>query len=426
MVKLIPSRERNKIWANGFLEKLERTLNKSGKTIEIELSTRKNRYRILKPNMRSIVDYAKYKMNFESVKPYSVTRYANYLLYFADFVKKPFRDVKREDIERYINHRVKIKNSEKYLFMLKITVKSFFKWFYKFDEDYPDVVKWMKCKPPKNNNLSSKCIEMEEILKMMDACDNPRDKALISILYESGARISELLDLRIGNVEFDVFGAKLIVDGKTGERKIRVCQYAGDLKNWLNNHPFKNDKNAPFFCSFQHRSYGGYIHTSSGWAIVSKIAKRAGIKHNIHPHMFRHTRATELSLSMKDMSMKIHFGWSLNSNMPALYSHLTDEDVDDEILAMSNIIRPKEKPKTLTTFKCYRCQEINNPTNKFCWKCEAPLTDEAIKQAEKYMEVLPLLHELLKLREIDARQFDELSSIFKGKNENKGGNENEE
>jgi len=46
---------------------------------------------------------------------------------------------------------------------------------------------------------------------------NPRDKAFISLLYESGCRIGELLNLKIKNVEFDANGAVLIVNVKTGQ-----------------------------------------------------------------------------------------------------------------------------------------------------------------------------------------------------------------
>ena len=62
----------------------------------------------------------------------------------------------------------------------------------------------------------------EEIKKMIEACENPRDRALVASLYESGTRISELGNIKVKHVKFDHYGAVLMVDGKTGMRRVRI------------------------------------------------------------------------------------------------------------------------------------------------------------------------------------------------------------
>ena len=52
--------------------------------------------------------------------------------------------------------------------------------------------------------------------------ENPRDKALISVLYKNGCRIGEILTLKVRNVEVDANGVVLIVNGETGQRKVRL------------------------------------------------------------------------------------------------------------------------------------------------------------------------------------------------------------
>lgn len=401
----LPNREKTNQQALTFINRLEGALKADTDMIEVPFYGReKNKYSILTSNLRSIIDFAKCKMSNDGVKPYSIAKMVNYFIYFADFIgDKPFGDVKREDIEVYLNNRKEKGNSDRYMFMLKLAVRGFFKWFHRCDDGYPDIVKWMKCKLPKNKKLPT-FIEMDEIKKMLESCDNPRDKAFISVLYESGARISEILDLTIKDVKFDHYGAILYVNGKTGGRPIRVVKSTNDLKQWINSHPSKNNENIPLFCSFCNRNYDGFIDSTSGWGLVRKIAKRAGLERPIYPHMFRHRRATDLSKLLSDREMKIFFGWSPNSNMPGLYSHLNSKDVDDKILVING-----QKPKELTsenlpTFKCYRCGEINNISNKFCWKCQSPLDIETINQIE---EVKAYINEFIAIKLLQKPGFKE-------------------
>jgi integrase/recombinase XerD len=79
---------------------------------------------------------------------------------------------------------------------------------------------------------------------MIENATNLRDKAFISTLYESGCRIGELLPIKLRSVVFDEYGAVLIVDGKTGMRRIRLISSVPLLANWISNHPFKNNPDA--------------------------------------------------------------------------------------------------------------------------------------------------------------------------------------
>ena len=381
----LSNRDRSDQWAVEFIARLEGCLATDGDIIELNSGGRwKRRYSIGKSNLKKIIEYAKHKMTNDSVKPYSMARFVNYLMFFACFLgRKPFEEVRREDIEAYLNQRKDKGDSDRYIFMHKITIRSFFKWLYNFEQGYPEVVSWMKCKLPRNSERV-KLLEMTEIQKMLEACDNIRDKTLISVLYESGARISEIMDLKLEDVKFDEYGAVLYVNGKTGSRPIRVVKSTNDLKQWINSHPFKNNNSNALFCCRSGRNYGGFIGTTAAWEMIKKIAKRAGIEKQIHPHMFRHTRATDLSRVLSDREMKIFFGWSANSSMPGVYSHLNAKDVDDKILFI-NGEKPKDelKPMNLPTFTCYRCQEVNNVSNKFCQKCYSPLDVKSIEQVEQ-------------------------------------------
>jgi len=57
---------------------------------------------------------------------------------------------------------------------------------------------------------------------MIDAAMTPRDRAIISVLYESGCRAGEFLSMRIKNISFDRCGTVIVVHGKTRYRRMKL------------------------------------------------------------------------------------------------------------------------------------------------------------------------------------------------------------
>lgn len=131
-----------------------------------------------------------------------------------------------------------------------VTLKRFYRWLLGDNETYPECVKWLKIRSPHRSREKKpeSIVSEQELAKMLDATLNPRDKALISLLYDSGCRMSELLTMNRRNLGFDNYGAKIIVSGKTGVRAVRIV---GDsvvyLRDWLNVHPDDQNPNAPLF-----------------------------------------------------------------------------------------------------------------------------------------------------------------------------------
>ncbi len=66
----------------------------------------------------------------------------------------------------------------------------------------------------KNRKLPEEILTEEDIRKMINAAYNTRDKAIVSVLYESGCRVGEFLCMKIKNVQFDRYGAIIVVCGK--------------------------------------------------------------------------------------------------------------------------------------------------------------------------------------------------------------------
>ncbi len=106
--------------------------------------------------------------------------------------------------------------------------------------------------------------------------------------------------MAIKDLVFDDDGIKVIVSGKTGERPIRLIKSCRYLTSWLESHPLKKDRNASLWVPLQKRPVGKdkIDYVPLDMASLSKrlavLSEGAGIKKHIHPHLFRHSRATEL------------------------------------------------------------------------------------------------------------------------------------
>lgn len=132
----------------------------------------------------------------------------------------------------------------------------------------------IKLKAPKYEE--PEIFSREEIEKLINVCITLRDKALVAVLYESGARRGELLSCRIRHVTFDEYGALVsLPKSKTTPRRVRLIWAASYLKQFIDSHPLKNDREAFLFCSL-HKPYG--VISSSGLHYQLKvIAERAHI-----------------------------------------------------------------------------------------------------------------------------------------------------
>ncbi len=219
---------------------------------------------------------------------------------------------------------------------------------------------------------------------MMNACMNSRDRAMISFIYESGARIGEVRSMRVKDVSFDEYGAIVwLPESKTQKRKLRIVYSARYLSEWLSDHPLKDEADAPLWIKLTGRNAMKAMEYADIRVQIKKIAKRAGIKKRIYPHLFRHTRATRLLSRVPEAIGAKYMGWVNGSKMVGVYVHLASEDVDEAILRMHGI-KTNGNGKDLEVKQCPRSLIVNPAASRFCSRCGLPLTEEAIQEVEEW------------------------------------------
>lgn len=317
------------------------------------------------------------------LKENSVYLYISSIQLAERFLGKPLdKTTTKKDIESYLDS---ISDSKANTIASRlISLKIYFKWLYGMKRGYPEVVDIPLPKGRGNNMISADLLTEDEILRLINACYCSRDKALISLLYDSACRIGEITGLNIEDVviEDEKIG-HILVDGKTGRREVPLSLSIPSLKDWLNTHPQRNNPKSPLFVSLKGFDGHRLIPQSVEYAL-RQIKKRAGISKPIHPHLFRHSRLTQLDKKgLSHTAMKYYAGWSRNSNMPSVYSHFSAQDTKDLIYEADGISQPRAKPKILLEpVKCPKCQTPNDKTNRFCYLCGVPMDDTSRKELE--------------------------------------------
>jgi site-specific recombinase XerD len=287
--------------------------------------------------------------------------------------------IRQEDMERFaiVINSSNLKDWTK-VGQIKV-MKTFLYWL---REEYGIAIRPEKLKaaPPKNSIMPEYLITEEEFKDMMSVIDDAQTKLLLGLLYESGARISEILGLRLQSVSFNTYGARLALKGKTGQRMVPIVWFSSLLRQFMEIHPRKNEPEALLWYS----EVKGGIRPLNYDVVrmrITRLCRRAGIKKRIHPHLFRHTRMTELAKQgIGEQTLKAYAGWAGDSKMASIYVHLANKDVEENLLSKAygikiNESNPKEKLRI-----CVRCAEPNPFFARLCQRCKMPLDEKEVRE----------------------------------------------
>lgn len=320
----------------------------------------------------------------DGIKPPTIERDLSALKVQAEHASQPFDEMAIDDIKdlvEYIHNRYENDYTRS---IHKRALRNLFKWLN--GGEHPDETEWIQTYVRKSNGgkLPEELLTKEDIKAQVEAAYNKRDKALIWMLYETGARIGELIDLTVGAIEDRKNGKKkVVIDGKTGSRRLPLVESVPALNRWLNEHP-NPEKDAPLWCKIQQGGADdqlGYRYIRD--KILRKHMEKAGIDKPSNPHHYRHSRASHLANHMTEAQLCAWFGWVQGSDVPAKYVHLSGRDIDHAYDAMHGLADPEEDEEEDTVVECWRCEDLNEADRRYCGKCGAPLNEDAETVAEQ-------------------------------------------
>lgn len=155
---------------------------------------------------------------------------------------------------------------------------------------------------PKKAHKLPEVLNPKEIARIIEVPNRETDRgvrnaAIMECLYATGMRVSELVNLELDNLYFEIGFIRVIGKGNK-ERLVPVGEIAQEAlehyieyvrPNYINSKQPKKAQNRIFL---NHR--GGPLSRMSIWNIVNDAAEKAGITKNVYPHIFRHSFATHL------------------------------------------------------------------------------------------------------------------------------------
>jgi integrase/recombinase XerD len=201
-----------------------------------------------------------------------------------------------KDLQNFITSQRASGLCESSLSRLSVAIRSFFKFLAK-DQGLSDIARELQ--PPTIPKRLPKAVTVDEITALLSAPPDEgmgvRDRALLELLYATGARVGEIVALDVDDIRANDDSITTIrVTGKGKKERIvpmgsyakrAIDQYLIRIRPGLQ----KGSQPALFL-----NSRGGRLTRQSSWSIVLSSAKKAGITREISPHALRHSFATHL------------------------------------------------------------------------------------------------------------------------------------
>ncbi|PWT28764.1 site-specific tyrosine recombinase/integron integrase [Butyrivibrio fibrisolvens] len=197
----------------------------------------------------------------------------------------PVRKISTEEIREYLSDYQKINNCSKVTVdNVRRNISSFFSWLE--EENYILKSPMKRIHKIKTNQQVKEIISDEDIEKIRDNCKCKRDLAMVDLLYSTGIRVGELVNLNISDIDFEA--RECVVFGKGGkERRVYFdAKSKLHLKKYIDS---RTDMNEALFVSLDAPHERLKI---SGVEIRMRSLGRSVNLSKIHPHKFRRTMAT--------------------------------------------------------------------------------------------------------------------------------------
>jgi integrase/recombinase XerD len=339
---------------------------------------------IVPKNKKYILDFVE-QISADGLTQGRQIKYCYLLCRLSEMMNKDFLKATKQDIIKLCSEI----NNSTYTEWTKhdylAIIKRFYKWLGGTDE-YPPEVKWIKTSVKNSwKKLPSELLTIEDVKALADATNNLRDRAFVLMLYESGARIGELVNLTLKDIEPDKFGVKVTLFGKTGARKIRLIASAPAINMWIERaHPDRDNKNSMLFCGMWAKKKGKNVEYNTFRDMLLRLAKKVKIDKPVNPHHFRHSRATELAKQFTEAQLCQYMGWIPASREAATYVHLSGRDMDKAVLKLNGLIDEEDTEESkFKATKCPRCGIMNSPESKACPHCGIPLDIQSVMAYEK-------------------------------------------
>ena len=294
-------------------------------------------YNILGDDMNNFIikcldSYYKYLLNERNFSLYTIISYKEYTLEYLNYFQ--FNNYKeicitRDDVRLYLKYLDKLNISNATISKRLSVLRNFYN--YLIINGYTDNNPFKSLKNPKiSRKLPSffTVLEIENILHNTsisnDEILNVRNKLIVELFYSTGVRISELINIKLINIEFNTMQIKIMGKGS----KERIVFFGDVCKNILDDYVNKcrdkllaNNKSEYLLLDYN----GKKLTSLQVNNILKEIFNKAGIKNKASAHTLRHTFATHLLNNGADIKSVQDLLGHTSLSTTGIYTHVTNE-----------------------------------------------------------------------------------------------------
>lgn len=275
------------------------------------------------------IDELKYEKNYSE---HTTNGYLKDLYEFLEYINnkgiKKFNNVTYQDLRLYINYLFNQGYSNKTISRSISSLRSFFKYLKK--EELIDNNPCTLISNPKLDKKLPKYLNFEETERLLnafniDTIEGIRDSLILEILYSTGIRVSELVNIKCSDISLS--NKTIIVNGKGSKQRIvyfgekclkKLELYMKKSYNEL------NVNNAEYLLLSK---TGKKLNDRTVREIIDRASSIAGIKMKISPHVLRHTFATHMLSDGADLRTVQELLGHENLSTTQIYTHLTNEEI---------------------------------------------------------------------------------------------------
>lgn len=281
--------------------------------------------------MKKYIDmFEKYLINERKYPNNTVISYMNDLNNYNDYInenKLNYKTINKDQIRGYLKHLDSLNRSKSSISRNLSALRNFYS--YLININIIDNNPFKSIRNPKKDKKLPNFLQNDELKTIFDSIDMStslglRNRLIIELLYATGIRVSELTSLKLSNIDQNNNEIRILGKGNK-ERIVFYGEYAKKYLNLYINEARDEllDGNRSEYLLINNN---GTPLTSRGVElVVNEVVKKAALKHNISPHVLRHTFATDLLNNGADLKSVQELLGHESLSTTQIYTHITNE-----------------------------------------------------------------------------------------------------
>lgn len=258
------------------------------------------------------LDEIKTELQLKGASKLTIKCYLLHNQHFLEFIEKPEATISEQDLKKYLAHLLAEKNLSASSVALVRSALLF---------NYNQILKkgFMNISTPKIEKKLPVYLSKEEVKKMLELAPSLKSKMVVEMLYSSGLRVSELLSLKINDLNLADRTGKTLGKGNKERMFILSERVINHLDKYIKEYKITN-----FLFPGQDQQQ---MQSRNVQKIISNLAQKAGINKKVTPHKLRHSFATHLLNSGVNIRIIQELLGHSNLQTTQIYTHVSLEEI---------------------------------------------------------------------------------------------------